>query len=537
MKTFARIKPKLNSIALIYAAYQFIPVLPWLLKSRDNSSFIPYFPHQDTTYYLSLISSFLTGESGNPYFVDSDRTGVLSRVFPAIIGLGTKFLTTDIIIVWAATVFISAYFFYILVTSIVLHLVEQEESFFRNLFHQVAIAFFSFAIVGTQFQRVSPTQTGFILFLLIIKLVLKQDYNLKSPKLILLIIALGIINPFYAAISGLTIALLSARTLPITRVKRILLFVVASGFLVIGGNWIQVPTGDLVDRLDFTFSHLPGAIRPSVILVFLLIMLWISWVGAQKDVLEYQFLKFSTVATLFLLNQQVLTGLTWEPESHLKLVIDLQLLLIFLSVFRRLAIKGKTIVLTTFALLVGLFFYSFMEVAELTRKTGTEMNLTESQATIFQEIRKETYADQVILFKKSSFNQNQIATLGLVTKIKFYWHPNSVFLPVSTKELSQRYACTLENIEEFNYTQEGNLFLGHKYLNNLAFHRKYSKYLASEMNILNDITTRQTKERIELTRRIESEATKCLSNRHNYKADFVVKRDATDNLKIEKIDG
>jgi hypothetical protein len=178
-----------------------------------------------------------------------------------------------------------------------------------------------------------------------------------------------------------------------------------------------------------------------------------------------------------------------------------------------------------------------MEVAELTRKTGTEMNLTESQATIFQEIRKETYADQVILFKKSSFNQNQIATLGLVTKIKFYWHPNSVFLPVSTKELSQRYACTLENIEEFNYTQEGNLFLGHKYLNNLAFHRKYSKYLASEMNILNDITTRQTKERIELTRRIESEATKCLSNRYNYKADFVVKRDATDNLKIEKIDG
>lgn len=537
MKTFTRIRPRLNLMAFAYAVFQFLPVLPWLVKDRDNSSYIPYFPHQDTTYYLSLISSFLSGESGSPYFVDSEGAGALSRVFPAIIGLGTKFLTTDVIIVWAATVFISAYFFYILVTSIVLHLIEQDGNFLRNLFHQVAIAFFSFAIIGTQFQRVSPTQTGLILFLLIINLFLKQNYNANSPKLILPIIALGVVNPFYGAVAGLTIASLSAWTLPITRVKRILLFLVASGVLVIGGDWIQVPTGDLVERLDFTVSHFPGAINSSVFLVILLITLWISWAGARKDVLEYQFLKFSTLATLFLLNQQILTGLTWEPESHLKLVIELQLLLIFLSVLKKFALKDKSIVLTICALLIGLFFYSFMEVAELTKETRIRMILTESQATIFKEIREEVYADQVILFKKSSFNQNQIATLGLVTKIKFYWHPNSVFLPVPTKELSQRYACTLENTEDFNYTQESNLFLGHKYLNNLAFHRKYSKFLVSEMRIMNDITTMQTKDRIELTRNINSEITKCLANRPSYMANFVVTRDATGNLKIEKING
>jgi hypothetical protein len=211
--------------------------------------------------------------------------------------------------------------------------------------------------------------------------------------------------------------------------------------------------------------------------------------------------------------------------------------MIFLSVLKKLPLKEKSIVLTVCALSIGLVFYSYMEVAKLTKETRTKMILTESQATILKEIRKELYADQVILFKKSSFNQNQIATLGLLTRIKFYWHPNSVFLSVSTKELSQRYACTLENTEEFNYTQESNLFLGHKYLNNLAFHRKYSKFLVSEMHIMNEINTMQTKDRIELTRIINSEIPKCLSNRYRYMANFVVTRDATGNLKIEKING
>jgi hypothetical protein len=537
MKTFTRIKPRINFVAFIYASYQFLPVLPWLVKSRSNSSYLPYFPHQDTTYYLSLISSFLKGESGSPYFVDSEGAGAFSQVFPAIIGLGSKFLTTDIVVVWAVTVFISAYFFYILITSIVLRLVEKDGNTSRNLLHQISIAFFSFAIIGTQFQRVSPTQTGFVLFLLIINLVLKWNYNLKSPTLILPIIALGVINPFYGSVAGLIVASLFSRTFPITQIKRIVIFLLAGCLLVIGGNLIQVPTGDLVERLDFTVSHLPGAISSSVFLVILLITLWISWAGADKNVLEYQFIKYSTVVVLFLLNQQILTGITWEPESHLTLLIELQHLLIFLSVLKKLVIKEKSIVLTACALSIGLVFYSFTEIAELTKETRTKMILTEGQATIFKEIKKELYADQVILFKKPSFNQNQIATLGLLTKIKFYWHPNSVFLPVSTKELSQRYACTLENTEEFNYTQEANLFLGHKYLNNLAFHRKYSSFFVNEKRIINEIITMQTKERIQLTRSMNFEISKCLAKKYSYMADFVVTRDATGSMKIEKIYG
>jgi hypothetical protein len=535
MRTFARVHPKINPMAFVYALYQFLPVLPWLLKQGDYSTYLPYFPHQDTTYYLSLISSFLFGENGSPYYIDSEGAGTLSQVFPAIIGLGFKFVTTNVIMVWVLVVFMSSYFSYVMVTSIIQNLIKTEGSSLRKFLDQAAVAFFFFAIIGTQFQRVSPTQTGFLLFLFVINLILKKSRTFQLLKWIPPVIALGVINPFYGGVAGLTIVSLFARTLPIPRAKRTFLFLIAGGVLVIASNWIQVPSGDLVKRLDFTVSHLPGAIWSSALLLVLLFTLSISWVGARKDVLEYQFLKYFTFAILFLLNQQILTGLTWEPESHLKLVIDLQLLLIFLSTLRKCVAKDKSIIVIVGILAVGMTFFSIVEIAKLSGEARTKMKLTESQGKILREISKDTYDDQVIVFKKSSFSQNQIATLGLVTKVKFYWHPNSVFLPVSTSELSQRYACIVENIDEFNYSQESNLFLSHTYLNNLAFHRKYSGLLESEMRTMDAIIRKQKKDRVELTRVINFEISKCLKNEFSYEADYIVTQNLEGKLKIEKI--
>jgi hypothetical protein len=535
MKTFAWVHPKINPMAFVYALYQFLPVLPWLLKQRDYSTYLPYFPHQDTTYYLSLINSFLLGENGNPYYLDSEGAGTFSQVVPAIIGLGFKFVTKDLIMVWVLVVFLSSYFSYVMVTSIVKNLIKTEESSLRKFLNQVAVAFFFFAIIGTQFQRVSPTQTGFLLFLFVINLILKQSRPFQLPKWIPPVVVLGVINPFYGGVVGLTMVFLLAKTLPIPRAKRTCLFLTAGGVLVIASNWIQVPSGDLVKRLDFTVSHLPGAIRSSTLLLVLLLALSISWVGARKDVLEYQFLKYFTFAILFLLNQQILTGLTWEPESHLKLVIDLQLLLIFLSTLRKCVAKNKSILVIVGILAVGMSFFSILEIAKLSAEAQTKMKLTESQGKILREISKDTYDDQVIVFKKSSFSQNQIATLGLVKKVKFYWHPNSVFLPVSTSELSQRYACIVGNIDEFNYSQESNLFLSHTYLNNLAFHRKYSGFLESEMRVMNGIIRKQEKDRVTLTRLINFEISKCLKNEFRYQADYVVTQNLEGKLRIEKI--
>ncbi len=535
MFSTARKSISIHLVAWAYAVYQFIPVFPWLLKNDVHSGQIPYFPHQDTTYYLALIKDSLLDKTGNSFFVDAEGATLYSRIFPEIIGLAFKYWTTNLQVVWIVTVTISAYFSYLLVYRILFNLFNLEENPQRSPLYKAIVALFLFVIVGTQFQRVSPTETGFTLFLLIVHLIVKNYGISQWQKWLVPILILGIINPYYGGLAVLTTIFLLISMLKTSRVTTTFFYLILGGALAIGANWLEIPDNDLFKRLDITYSHLPGAIIPSAKVLSLFIILSLSWPLAKKELFEYKFLKYLSFAILFMLNQQVLTGLTWEPESHLRLIIDLTLFLVLLSAVRTKRFTEKRATLLTAVLSIGITFFSLSELNSLYKETQSKIVLKSNQSQIINDLKNEIYSGKSILFKRSTFNQNQIATIGLITEVKFYWHPNSVFLPVSTYELSKRYACTLEDIDSFDYATESYLFLGHTHLNEIAFHRKYSKLMKSEMRIVNEIVEAQAKQRVRLVNAVMSEFRECSSNSYTYVVDYVVYTNPDGQIKISEV--
>ena len=62
----------LSLISLLYGFYLLIPVSSWIKIGENKKNFIPYFPYDDSVFYLMQIKNIIKnkGSFGNPYFFE-----------------------------------------------------------------------------------------------------------------------------------------------------------------------------------------------------------------------------------------------------------------------------------------------------------------------------------------------------------------------------------------------------------------------------------------------------------------------------------
>jgi len=336
----------------------------------------------------------------------------------------------------------------------------------------------SILVFGDLAQRPSPTQWALPLVIFSIVLMIKFKETTHLWEFLGIGIAISgllvIFNPFYS-IFVLIFILVSS----LGKFERrlhwfifILLLIVTAFVLgTLMQNIIQRNSDfQLINRWGLLFSHFPGSFKNTSIL-FALILVNLALYKKKTDNSLEQTVVLICASTIITMQQNVITGIWWEPESHYAYIVNLCVFLTLLNLMREFRenrdenLNGdiKRIVLVVF---VSILLFGKIETHDALNFSSYRVNLAQNLflREIQEVLERETNTRDLIATPVNL--SNEITWAGLLSNRRFVWDYQGSLLSGSDSEVLTRYMCNMRS----NFSSENeipNLYLtqGHRFLN------------------------------------------------------------------------
>jgi hypothetical protein len=455
---------------------------------------------QDATLYLSQIQLGIKSESiyANPFWHGAQDSSLVGRNYGLyIVGRIAGTFGVDLPVTFLIGVF--------LVSSIFLvSIYKLNSSYIRgSAINAVFTLGFAILLFGDFAYRPSPTQWAFPFLMITILLIQDINFHIQSKthvfKAIGLLFLMAFLNPFYAIMTGVFILLrLVDKCKSTTRLAYLLSSALVASFFL--GGFLQNlilnrPEKQLIERWGLLFSHFPGALKSTT---FLVVLILINAYLLRMDQLSPH-IKNTLIlssATLVTLQQNVVTGIWWEPESHYGYVVVICTYLTLLNVLFHLRTSSshlstfKTVNLI-FLLVLSLFLSSNINASE----NGI---LRWSSYDKVQKENRDVRSIARVLTEKTSFEDliskpkdlgTDVTWAGLITDRRFIWDYQGSLLSGSDIEILSRYLCNLQQdfydisaIPNIGVTQGHRLINARQHFGKWMFLSDYFESLESVSN-------------------------------------------------------
>ncbi len=431
---------------------------------------------QDATLYLGQIQLGLTGQSigDNPFWRESSSEAFIGRNYGLyLIGRVFGMFGINLTLTFLITVLSIG-------TLLVISIYKVNNFYTSNTYVNFGVTTaLSVLVFGDFAFRPSPTQWALPFFILaligVYKTQLRDNVFRKMYKFFLLSTFIFFVNPFYSILLAILCGLFIIENIqmPKMRLKLYLLFCTIA--FIIGAvfqNIVQTSSSfELVQRWGLLFSHFPGSAGNSLILLIVAATnLYLLKNSTWKH--QSRFVLYLSLSTLLAMQQNVFTGIWWEPESHYHYIVIICVYLTTCNVVKVFAKIGFKLFSSTHLLLsvqVSLSFLFLVSLSDFTRL---------SQINNFHQAHKGSVEIQELaqLLSSNSTPNDLIAmpvSLGeeatwaaILANRKFIWNYQGSLLSGSDSEILTRYLCNFrknfqspEEIPDIKYTQ------GHRYLN------------------------------------------------------------------------
>jgi hypothetical protein len=520
--------------ALVYAIFLFIPIRPWLRWDFKEIFPLPYFLRDDSIFYLRQIKVMAeSGKSfGNPYWLEhsKDGMGISDSWITWFIARFMNILSMNIFQTYFVTLAIVGFLTYIVIYSLC-------RSFEFSIIQSHCVTFFiTYLQLPLDLLRPSPSQL--LLPVVIFGVTLNQlqykrpNHSFRQMLIVVILIFLFLTNPIYAVFLAVHGTILAA-----SRKETFLRFVKVMSLPFIFGALVTYFTKMSTDisaletqrRLGFIHTHLPGALRTSLVsIMFIAILIFVVLRKQERQAL----LLIQVLITLLIaVNSQVITGRWWEMESHYSMITRILFTVSFAHFIFRLKFK----VLKMFLASILVIYFSFSSIANIKNGidvTKANQSINKKQSEIIQSLASEKFASKVILVRQNGSIAPINPVYVLFTKSYMYWDSYGPNFNVTDHEVLSRFACTTNQTltyDEF-LKRSGEMYI-HRFSNPDSFFPKWdklfellgSKKYSSEKNRI----LGETFEAI-----YEVRARDCGLNKSRYRIDYVL----DENLQLSSIE-
>jgi len=423
--------------------YQVISIL-------DGKLFPVLIFKQDSPLYLSQIQLGISDRSiyTNPFWGGAPEDSLVGRNFGLyLIGKIAGFAGFDLIFVFLLSVMIVSCLFAYSIYKLQLKFLDENRA---SLLIGITVAILAF---GDFAFRPSPTQWALPLALLLLIATLDL-YQSKSQFNIILgavpiIVALAILNPFYAIYFAILIMCIVIVGFKRNIHRGLICLVLLSVAFFIGrytrSNILENDNLELIERWGLLFSYFPGSIKSSSVLLLLLFINTISMKSVSKQGLV-KFTSLMCFSLLITLQQNIITGVWWEPESHYYYFILVCALLTALNLIRGWPSylgnfsKGKFSkvlqIMICFFILLGDSEIGHAFSASKYKKNIEQNRLTRDFAEVLVE---DTIESDLIASPNDS--RIEITWASLLADRRFVWDYQGSLLSGSDEEIILRFLC------------------------------------------------------------------------------------------------
>ena len=414
----------------------------WASLKVDLSKTFPYIPFQDSGYYLGQIEGFRSGIRGfgNPFYFEhaNDGFGNGSSALFAFWGLAGRFLNFDIL---------QTYLLMTLTTGALTAIFVSM--YFRRISgrHHLATLISSttvFLVCGTELGRPSPTQLSLWLVFLLLWLQMQFTDNPKnhrkwvfaySPALVFLTFS----NPFYALFVGICHFLLLLKLVYFRELRVAVrqIFMLLISFVPFGLTYLKnfEHEDSQSERFGIINSHFPGAFKLTFLLCVTICAVY--FFGKNKDK-NWQSVMVLLISCLVTLNSQVITGVHYEMESHLKLLTTVCLVS---ASFYLVITCPKSFV--SYALTLCLIISSSNLTNFVTLFSKPIARDTQRELRVLKSVAEKSNNGDVLLYQDSNFPVESQEMIAVLTSTNLYFNPAGNLSRASDKEILERMACGL----------------------------------------------------------------------------------------------
>ena len=479
----------LVSAAVLYSIFTLLPYKNWLRWNDLNLEPLPNIFYADSIYYIGKIRDISQGNYlvGNPIVYEHALDGFSYGDSSLFYFWGTlgRALDTNTIQTYLVMITVNSIFLILSMYSL-LSIIQKKES---AIFFSLLICVFLVEELG----RPSPTQQLLpILIFAITNVLILTLKERDAPKrkiflhrLIFSILAIVLIsgNPLYSIFLFL-VTLVALFLFPKSN-KFCFCWLGILNLTYFVWNRVTFDEMDnlLGNRFGIHNTRIPGALSITVPLILVVIILFIvtnlisskNIVASRVNTVKTRFYLAYSLALVFAVNSQVLTGRAYEMESHYILVWKIllgmilsELVLIVISRVNLMHAKSNLISNVLMLILAIQLIFSISQFKNIQTFSSPATNLLE-------ELNLKSY--KVVLIKNDSKLSGIDDDIIYHTNSYLYWHPYIVASKITQRNISARFACSQSirlSFEEYK-SQESGLYF-HQYSNDKLKSEQLNKY-------------------------------------------------------------
>ena len=445
------------------------------LVRGDRSPILEF--KQDATLYVSQIQLGLKGESfyANPFWHSALDESIVGRNYGLYLAgrlAGAVGLSLSVTFLFGVFLVSSLFF----VTVYQLHSVYFQNTKVK-LVSSLIMAIFIF---GDFAYRPSPTQWA--LPILVFSILLfqnfygRKDLNFNVITYLGIVCALLILNPFYAVFAVIAFLIfVLERFQSVHKIAFASVSIIVLTFLVgqITEKWIiKSPSFQLIERWGLLFSHFPGALKSSSILIILISVNFYLFLRVEPRS-QVKFSLLLCFSGLITIQQNVVSGIWWEPESHYIYIVIICTYVTILNLLHNLVktplesgifkVRNLSLVALCSILLLSNVNMSINGILKFNNYNQIlEENLYVKQIS---EVLAEQTSTIDLIAQPNSLG-NEVTWAGLLAERKFIWDYQGSLLSGTDSEILSRYMCNLQqDFVEIAEIPKIHLTQGHRFVN------------------------------------------------------------------------
>lgn len=465
---------------LLFGFFQFANLSYWFINRIDGTGPTAlFYPKQDSYLYLFQLKHYLLGGrlTSNPLLEESDLLGVGNSFIYPIFGWIGNLMGLSIEVLFILIVLLTSITAYFVIERIIGNLTRIND--WRS---PLTSFFICITFLGDDFLRPSPTQWVLPFVMAILYLVLRYAKNSLNRLLFMLSISVLLLslNPYYALFLSLFCLM---QLLSLARYKKTYgASIIILGFII--GNFVsrKIPESDRSDSINrwgFLFTHLPGSIELTILILFCLVLNLRMKRYFQEKTFDFGIWNHIFIALILTLQQNVITGIWWEPESHLKtityLILGIYLLsLLHLSSPKKL-IVGGLILLLTWNLVT---FAKSMTPRDIMNQSAEN---AAAQVAYANTIGLDLESQDKVAFPLSWYQNNsyQLFLLHSSRSYNYFWLNEMPYFSFSNEFLLERYACINLILTQYGFDEISQTILEvHGTENKVQFYSKWNRFFS-----------------------------------------------------------
>ena len=468
--------PASSLFGVFFGFLQFASVNHWFINRVNGSGPTAlFYPKQDSYLYLIQLNHYLQGGkfTSNPLSEESELFGVGNSLIYPIFGYVGNLFGFSLEVLFVLIVLLTSITTYYLIKRIIGQLIGVND--WRS---PLTSFFICITFIGDEFLRPSPTQWVLPFAMALVLQFLRNRQDSFARLLIILSFSVLVIalNPYYSLFMIICCLIPLVGLLRYKKLSWSLLTVVA----FVAGDFISNKVrlsdrSDSIDRWGFLFTHLPGSMELTVLLLICIFLNQGLKRHFNEKPFDFRTWDYVFLALLFSLQQNVITGIWWEPESHLK-TISYLLIGIYLLSLLHLTGPKKVVVLGLIALSV-LNLVTFSKTLPPRETMNEKAKSASVQVSYLKTISQDLKRGDKNSIPLHWYQNDSYQIFLLLSNQSYFWVNEMPYFSFSNEFLFQRFACMNLILRESGFDEIDKIVLEvHGVSNKIQFYSKWNQF-------------------------------------------------------------